>query len=307
MGERCGNANLVSLIPTLLLKEPYASRYEIGVDEAGLKSLTRVSRMLDDILNRVPDASAPYVGASAFTHKAGLHASGILKDPTTYEHVEPAIVGNARFVPMSNQAGQSNLRDRLAKAGIEVEPGDPALAAILTEVKEREDRGYAYDSAAASFELLARRVLGRMPRFFDVERYRVTVERRNNARGEEVTVSEAVVVARFGGERVMSVSESQDPVSHSDQGPVNALSRALAKDLGPYQACIDDMKLVDFRVRITSGGTEAVTRVLIDSEDGEGRRWSTVGVSANIVDASFQALQDAITWKLLRDGAPVAA
>ncbi len=307
LGERCGNANLVSLIPTLLLKEPYASRYEIGVSDAGLKSLTRVSRMLDDILNRVPDASAPYVGASAFTHKAGLHASGILKDPTTYEHVEPAIVGNARFVPMSNQAGQSNLRDRLAKAGIEVEPGDPALAAILTEVKEREDRGYAYDSAAASFELLARRVLGRMPRFFDVERYRVTVERRNNARGELVTVSEAVVVARFGAERVMSVSESQDPVTHSDQGPVNALSRALAKDLGPYQAYIDDMKLVDFRVRITSGGTEAVTRVLIDSEDGEGRRWSTVGVSANIVDASFQALQDAIAWKLLRDGAPVAA
>jgi len=307
LGERCGNANLVSLIPTLLLKEPYASRLEIGVSEAGLRSLTRVSRMLDDILNRVPDASAPYVGASAFTHKAGLHASGILKDPSTYEHVEPGIVGNARFVPMSNQAGQSNLRDRLAKAGIEVEPGDPALAAILTEVKEREDRGYAYDTAAASFELLARGVLGRMPRFFDVERYRVTVERRNNARGEEVTVSEAVVVARFGGERVMSVSESQDPVSHSDQGPVNALSRALAKDLGPYQRYIDDMKLVDFRVRITSGGTEAVTRVLIDSEDGEGRRWSTVGVSANIVDASFQALQDAITWKLLRDGAPVAA
>ena len=307
LGERCGNANLVSLIPTLLLKEPYASRYEIGVSEAGLKSLTRVSRMLDDILNRVPDASAPYVGASAFTHKAGLHASGILKDPTTYEHVEPGVVGNARFIPISNQAGQSNLRDRLAKAGIEVEPGDPALAAILTEVKEREDRGYAYDTAAASFELLARRTLGRMPRFFDVERYRVTVERRNNARGEEVTVSEAVVVARFGGERVMSVSESQDPISHSDQGPVNALSRALAKDLGPYQAYIDDMRLVDFRVRITSGGTEAVTRVLIDSEDGEGRRWSTVGVSANIVDASFQALQDAITWKLLRDGAPVAA
>jgi 2-isopropylmalate synthase len=145
-----------------------------------------------------------------------------------------------------------------------------------------------------------------MPDFFEVERYRVTVERRLNARGMMVTVSEAVVVARFGHERVMSVSESQDPVTHADQGPVNALSRALAKDLGPYQAYIDDMKLVDFRVRITSGGTEAVTRVLIDSEDGRGRRWSTVGVSANIVDASFQALQDAILWKLLRDGAPVA-
>ena len=145
-----------------------------------------------------------------------------------------------------------------------------------------------------------------MPRFFEVERYRVTVERRVNARGEMVTASEAVVVARFGAERVMSVSESHDPVSHADQGPVNALSRALGKDLGPYQEFIADMKLVDFRVRITSGGTEAVTRVLIESADGQGRRWSTVGVSANVVDASFQALQDAILWKLLRDGAPVA-
>jgi 2-isopropylmalate synthase len=306
LGERCGNANLISLIPTLLLKELYASRFEIGVTRCNLASLTRVSRLLDDILNRVPNAAAPYVGASAFTHKAGLHASAILKDPTTYEHVPPKVVGNARFIPMSNQAGQSNLRKRLAKAGIEVAEGDARLAAILTEVKEREDRGYAYDGAAASFEILARRMLGVMPEFFEVERYRVMVERRVNAKGRMVTVSEAVVVARFGTERVMSVSESQDPVTHADQGPVNALSRALAKDLGPYQAYIADMKLVDFRVRITSGGTEAVTRVLIDSEDGQGRRWSTVGVSANIVDASFQALQDAILWKLMSDGAPVA-
>jgi 2-isopropylmalate synthase len=305
LGERCGNANLVTLIPTLMLKQPYASRFEIGVSPDGLARLTRVSRLLDDILNRVPNAAAPYVGASAFTHKAGLHASAILKDPATYEHIEPGRVGNARFVPMSNQAGQSNLRDRLAKAGIEVDPADPRLPAILTEVKAREDRGYAYDSASASFELLAREMLGRMPRFFEVERYRVTVERRRNPDGAPVTVSEAVVVVRFGPERMMSVSESQDPVTHADQGPVNALSRALRKDLGPYQAFIDDMKLVDFRVRITSGGTEAVTRVLIDSEDGQGRRWSTVGVSANVVDASFQALQDAILWKLLRDGAPV--
>ena len=271
-----------------------------------LPGLTRVSRLLDDILNRVPDRAAPYVGASAFTHKAGLHASAILKDPTTYEHVPPEAVGNARVIPMSNQAGQSNLRERLAKAGIAVAAGDPRLAAILTEVKAREDRGFAYDGASASFEILARQALGLMPRFFEVERYRVTVERRVNGGGQMVTVSEAVVVARFGAERVMSVSESHDPVTHADQGPVNALSRALAKDLGPYQAYIADMKLVDFRVRITSGGTEAVTRVLIESADGQGRRWSTVGVSANIVDASFQALQDAILWKLLRDGAPVA-
>jgi 2-isopropylmalate synthase len=306
LGERCGNANLVTLIPTLLLKEPYASRFEIGVQRSALPDITRVSRLLDDILNRVPDRSAPYVGASAFTHKSGLHASAILKDPTTYEHVAPESVGNARVIPMSNQAGQSNLRERLAKAGIEVPAGDPRLAHILAEVKRREDRGFAYDGASASFEILAREELGLMPRFFDVERYRVSVERRRDDRGAPVTVSEAVVVARFGSERVMSVSESHDPLTHADQGPVNALSRALRKDLGPYQAYIEDMKLVDFRVRITSGGTEAVTRVLIESADGEGRRWSTVGVSANLVDASFQALQDSILWKLLRDGAPVA-
>ncbi len=297
LGERCGNANLTSLIPTLLLKEPYASRFEIGVSPCNLASLTRVSRMLDDVLNRVPNAAAPYVGASAFTHKAGLHASAILKDPATYEHVPPKVVGNARFIPMSGQAGLSNLRKRLAKAGIAAD--EAQLGPILTEVKAREDRGYAYDSASASFEVLARRMLGVMPAFFEVERYRVTVERR-----DDLTVSEAVVVVRFGGARVMSVSESRDRATGADQGPVNALSRALAKDLGPYQDYIADMRLVDFRVRITSGGTEAVTRVLIDSEDAQGRRWSTVGVSANIVDASFQALQDAILWKLLRDGAP---
>ena len=304
LGERCGNANLTSLIPTLLLKAPYAGRYRIGVAREALAGLTQVSRMLDEVLNRAPEAAAPYVGTSAFAHKAGLHASAILKDPTTYEHVPPEAVGNDRIIPMSNQAGLSNLRQRLTAAGIAVEPGDPRLAAILTEVKAREDRGFAYDGASASFDLLARGMLGQLPRFFEVERYRVTVERRTNARGDTITVSEAVVVARFGAERVMSVSESQDPVTHADQGPVNALSRALAKDLGPYQDYIADMRLVDFRVRITSGGTEAVTRVSIDSEDGRGRLWSTVGVSANVVDASFQALQDAIVWKLLADGAP---
>ncbi|MEO0911874.1 MAG: citramalate synthase [Pseudomonadota bacterium] len=301
LGERCGNANLVTLIPTLLLKEPYASQFEIGVDEAALKTLTQTSRMLDDILNRVPNAHAPYVGASAFTHKSGLHASAILKDPATYEHVPPEAVGNRRFIPMSNQAGQSNLRERLAEAGLEVERGDPRLAAILTDIKAREDKGYAYDSAAASFELIARRHLGQLPRFFEVERYKVTVERRTNAKGEMITLSEAMVKVAIGDETFMSVSESMDKEGN-DQGPVNALSRALAKDLGPYQKHIEDIDLVDFKVRITNGGTEAVTRVLIDSEDGQGRHWSTVGVSANIVDASFQALIDAITWKLIRDG-----
>ncbi|ETD91850.1 citramalate synthase [Rhodobacter capsulatus] len=305
LGERCGNANLTTLIPTLLLKEPYRSRYKTGVSEAKLTGITRLSRRLDDILNRVPLRSAAYVGASAFAHKAGLHASAILKDPSTYEHVAPETVGNTRLIPMSNQAGQSNLRARLAAMGIAVDPKDPRLAQILDEIKAREDRGYAYDGAQASFELVARRVLGLCPQFFEIKRYRVIVERRKNRYDQMVSVSEAVVVVKIGGDKMLSVSESMDAEGH-DRGPVNALSKALVKDLGPYTGCIEDMKLVDFRVRITQGGTEAVTRVIIDSEDGHGQRWSTVGVSPNIVDASFEALLDAIIWKLIRDGAQPA-
>ena len=301
LGERCGNANLTALIPTLVLKPPYATRFETGVTPAALQGLTQASRQLDEILNRVPLKQAGYVGASAFAHKAGLHASAILKDPSTYEHVDPATVGNARIVPMSNQAGQSNLRERLAGAGLEVAPGDPALARILEEVKSREEQGYTYDSAQASFELLARAALGRLPRFFEVKRYKVTVERRKNKYDRMVSLSEAVVVVKVDGVKKLSVSESMDE-SGSDRGPVNALARALAKDLGRYQSAIDDMRLVDFKVRITQGGTGAVTRVIIDSEDSAGRRWSTVGVSPNIVDASFEALLDAINWKLARDG-----
>ncbi len=305
LGERCGNANLTTLIPTLLLKEPFAGRFETRVTPAALQSLLKTSRMLDDILNRVPLRAAPYVGASAFAHKSGLHASAILKDPATYEHVDPALIGNARIIPMSNQAGQSNLRARLTAAGIVVDAKDARLGRILDVVKEREDQGYAYDGAQASFELVARRELGLLPLFFEVKRYRVTVERRKNKYDRMVSLSEAVVVVKIGERKMLSVSESMDETG-TDRGPVNALSKALAKDLGPYQTCIDDMKLVDFKVRITQGGTEAVTRVIIDSEDAQGRRWSTVGVSANIVDASFEALLDAINWKLIRDmGQPV--
>ncbi|NUB43224.1 citramalate synthase [Fertoebacter nigrum] len=300
LGERCGNANLTTLIPTLLLKQPYASRFTTGVTHEALAGLLRLSRSLDDILNRVPQRAAPYVGASAFAHKAGLHASAILKDPSTYEHIPPALVGNERIIPMSNQAGQSNLRARLAAAGIAVAPGDPRLGRILEVIKDREDQGYAYDGAQASFELLARRELDLCPTFFEVKRYRVTVERRKNKYNRMISLSEAVVVVKIGDQKMLSVSESMDAAG-TDRGPVNALAKALAKDLGPWQAVIDDMRLVDFKVRITQGGTEAVTRVIIDSEDRQGRRWSTVGVSPNIVDASFEALLDAINWKLIRD------
>ncbi|MFO7806150.1 MAG: citramalate synthase [Paracoccaceae bacterium] len=304
LGERCGNANLTTLIPTLLLKEPFASRFETGVTHEALKGLRKASRLLDDILNRLPAKQAAYVGASAFAHKAGLHASAIAKNPMTYEHIDPALVGNTRIVPMSNQAGQSNLRARLADAGLVVEKGDPALARILDRIKEKEAQGFSYDTAQASFELLAREELGRLPVFFEVKRYRVTVERRRNKRNQMISLSEAVVVTKVKGEKFLNVSDSIGP-DGSDQGPVNALSRALAKDLGPYQDYIADLQLVDFKVRITNGGTEAVTRVIIDSADAQGRAWSTVGVSANIVDASFDALVDAINWKLIRDGATV--
>jgi len=301
LGERCGNANLTTLIPTFLLKEPYRSTLDTGVSEAALGDLVKVSRMLDDILNRVPLRSSPYVGASAFAHKAGLHASAILKDPTTYEHIPPEIVGNARIVPMSNQAGQSNLRSRLADMGLDVST-KADLGRILDRIKEREAEGYSYDTAQASFELEARRELGLMPAFFEVERYRATVERRKDAKGRVIHLSEVTVVVNIAGERHLSVSEGI-MADGSDGGPVNALSKALVKDLGPYSDLISDMELVDFKVRITNGGTEARTRVIIDHEDTLGRRWSTVGVSSNIIDASFEALLDAVLWKLTRDGA----
>ena len=300
LGERCGNANLTALIPTLALKSDYCDRFETGISRIALKGMTRLSRRLDDILNRVPMRQASYVGASAFAHKSGLHANAILKDPSTYEHVDPELVGNERIIPMSNQAGASNLKKRLSDAGIDQNLNKGELEKILMLIKERESQGYSYDTAQASFELLARRTLGQLPEFFDVKRYKVTVERRKNKYNKMISLSEAVVVVKVDGQKKLSVSESLDEFG-SDRGPVNALAKALAKDLGQYQRFIDDMRLVDFKVRITQGGTEAVTRVVIDSEDSTGRRWATVGVSANIVDASFDALIDAMNWKILRD------
>ncbi|ABS62726.1 2-isopropylmalate synthase/homocitrate synthase family protein [Parvibaculum lavamentivorans DS-1] len=299
LGERCGNANIVSIVPTLLLKPLYADRFEIGVTHERLKSLVHVSRTLDEILNRAPNRYAPYVGESAFASKAGIHVSAILKDPTTYEHVPPESVGNKRRIAVSDQAGKSNILARLEEAGIAVDPQDRRISRLLDEVKEREFLGYSYDGAEASFELLARRILGTVPEFFDVESFRVLVERRYNAIGDLVTVSEATVKVVVDGEKFISVGEGN--------GPVNALDQALRKDLGKYSPYIEDLSLADFKVRILTSGTEAVTRVMIESMDRAGERWFTVGVSPNIVDASFQALTDSITYKLLRDNAPVPA
>lgn len=293
IGERCGNANLVSLLPTLLLKDEFSTRFELNVTHEKLKKITLISRTFDEIINKSQNRQAPYVGASAFATKAGIHASAIVKEPETYEHVPPEKVGNKRNVMVSDQAGKSNLLSELARMGIEVGKTDPRLDGLLQEIKEREAKGYSYEAAGASLEMLARSRLGTIDRYFEVESFRVAVERRFNALGEIVTYSEAVVKVKIDGEEYHSVAEGN--------GPVNALDIALRKDLGKYQDQIDDLELVDFKVRILNGGTEAVTRVLIESRDGEGNQWFTVGVSANIIDASFMALVDSVRYKLFRE------
>jgi 2-isopropylmalate synthase len=296
LGERCGNANLVSLIPTLKLKKEYANAFDIGISDAALKQLTHVSHALDERLNRAPDRHAPYVGGSAFATKAGIHASAIKKDPATYEHVKPETVGNRRKVLVSEQAGRSNVLSELERIGLKVNKDDPRIGRLLEIVKERENIGYAYEAADASFELLARRTLGTVPNYFDVTQFDVNVEQRNNAKGERVTVTMAVVKVRVGDDNMISAAEGN--------GPVNALDRALRKDLGKYQKYIDGLKLTDYRVRILNAGTEAVTRVLIESEDEAGEHWTTIGVSSNVIDASFQALMDSIVYKLVKSEAP---
>ncbi|HZY67629.1 MAG TPA: citramalate synthase, partial [Devosia sp.] len=239
LGERCGNANLVTIIPTLVLKPIFADRFDTGVGPEQLAELTRVSRAFDDLLNRASDRQAPYVGASAFATKAGIHASSIAKDPSTYEHVPPESVGNVRNIMVSQQAGKSNLLTALKRHGIALEKDDTRLERLLRTVKEREARGYSYDGAEASFLVLARQVLGTAPQFFEVESYRASVERRHNAKGEQVDVTEAVVKVLVDGERFMSVAEGN--------GPVNALDTALRKDLGKFSAEIADLELVDFK------------------------------------------------------------
>jgi 2-isopropylmalate synthase len=295
LGERCGNANLVSIIPTLKLKPQFSEKFEIGVSQEKLASLTHVSRVLDEMLNRAPNRHAPYVGASAFATKAGIHASAILKEPATYEHVAPDAVGNRRRLMVSDQGGKSNVLFELERIGIKVDKDDSRIAALLEEVKQREAVGYAYEAADASFELLARRMLGKVPNYFDVTQFDVNIEQRINAKGERVTVSMAVVKVRVDGKDLISAGEGN--------GPVNALDVALRKDIGKYQSYIEGLELTDYRVRILNGGTQAVTRVLIESQDETGERWTTVGVSPNIIDASFQALMDSIIYKLVKSGA----
>jgi 2-isopropylmalate synthase len=292
LGERCGNANLCALLPNLMLKEPFASQFETGVSQENLTQLTHVSRLLDEILNRAPDRYAAYVGASAFTHKGGLHVSAVAKDPQTYEHVRPEAVGNKRAMPVSAQSGRANVAANLTQDG-----GTPDLTRLLQDVKRREFEGYSYDDAAASFELLALRQQKKLPVYFTADRFSVTVESVRDQDGQLASRAHAVVELMVAGEKIRNTG--------SGNGPVNALDAALRMDLGKYSSYLADLRLVDYKVRILTSGTEAVTRVMVESADGKGNRWSTVGVSENIVDASFEALTDSMIYKLYRDGASV--
>ena len=296
LGERCGNANLVALIPSLMLKPFYAERFEIGIARDDLRHLTQLSRLLDELLNRAPDRHAAYVGDAAFAHKGGLHVSAVEKDPRTYEHVPPETVGNRRHILVSDQAGRSNILARLREAGFELDPRHPKVARLLEEVKEREFQGYAYDGAEASFELLARRAIETVPDYFRLQSFRVIDERRWNARGDLITLSEATIKLEVGGEALMTVAEGN--------GPVNALDTALRKALIPVFPELEPIRLTDYKVRILTpqDGTKAVTRVMIETSDASGGSWSTVGVSTNVIDASYNALHDSLTYKLWRSG-----
>lgn len=291
IGERCGNANLISIIPTLMLKMGYTT----GVSMEGLKGITKLSRQIDDRLGRAPNPHAAYVGSAAFAHKGGLHVSAMAKDTASYEHIQPETVGNARVILVSDKAGRANIIARLKELGLEKEAESEHIDELVKIVKERETEGYAYEGADASFELLARRYLSNVPHYFDLESFRVMDERRWNAKGELITLSEATIKLSVKGKRVLTVSEGN--------GPVNALDKALRKALSGRYPVLKDIKLTDYKVRILTPGaaTAAVTRVMIESRDGEGHVWNTIGVSPNVIDASFNALHDSITYRLLKE------
>ena len=297
LGERCGNANLMSLIPTLFLKKDFSEKFEINIKRENLQNLTQCSRLLDELLNRKPNKHLPYVGASAFSHKGGMHVSAVQKNPKTYEHVDPEEVGNSRNIVVSDQAGQSNIISRLKSIGIEIKKNDPKIKKLLEEVKDREFIGYSYDGADASFELLARRLMGEIPRYILINEYDVSVKKDNA--GEIISHAKANLVV--DGEKILCEGQGN--------GPVNALDNAIRKNvnkLAKYSEYLKDLKLVDYKVRILNTGTEAVTRVSIESTDSKGVNWFTIGVSPNIIDASFKALVDSLDYKLFKDKAPAS-
>jgi 2-isopropylmalate synthase len=295
LGERCGNANLISLIPTLVLKKSFSDNFEIKINNNKVKTLTECSRLLDEILNRKSNRRSAYVGPSAFAHKGGLHVSAVSKNPKTYEHIDPSLVGNVRNIIVSDQAGKSNIMLRLNKYGIKIDKNDPKVQTLLNEVKDREFVGYSYDGADASFELLARRLLGEIPKYLTISKYDVSVKKESKDK-----------INSFAKAHIL-VDGKEIVCEGSGNGPVNALDNAIRSNVdkvGKYSKYLKDLKLVDYKVRILNTGTNATTRVSIESTDKNGKSWFTIGVSPNIIEASFKALVDSLDYKLYKEKAP---
>lgn len=298
-GERAGNANLTTIVPTLQLK--LGARV---VSPEALAGLRRLSLAVDDLVNQRPDPRSPFVGESAFSHKAGAHVAGVRRNPSTFEHVPPESVGNERHVVLSELSGAANVLYRLKQTGaaIDASPGGTAVGdlsreeirRVVDELKSREAEGFSFESADASFRILARKALGAHKPFFELDGFRVFVEKRG---GDRECRSEATVKLRVGGHAELAVGEGG--------GPVDALDKALRSALTKFYPEISKVVLTDFRVRILDSkeATKAVTRVLIESTDGE-MRWGTVGVSENIIEAAWQALLDSVEYKLLVSGTP---
>ena len=269
LGERCGNANLMSLIPTFFLKNDFNEKFQLQIKPNNIKNLTQCSRLLDEILNRKPNKHLPYVGAAAFSHKGGLHVSAVQKDPKTYEHIDPEEVGNSRNIVISDQSGKSNIISRLRSIGIEIEESDPKIKKLLDEVKDREFIGYSYDGADASFELLARRIISKIPTYISIKEYDVSVKKDSSGK----IISSAKAELEVDGKKIVCTGEGN--------GPVNALDNAIRQNvdrLNKYSKYLKDLKLVDYKVRILNTGTEAITRVSIESTDSKGKNLSLIHI-----------------------------
>lgn len=286
IGERCGNANLCSIIPNIKLK--------LGKDcisDSQLKSIYSVSRFVNEIANLKSWSHQPYVGDSAFAHKGGIHVSAIQKNTLTYEHIQPALVGNHQRVLVSDQSGRSNLLYKAVEFGVDLSKDSPEIIQLLKQLKELENLGFQFEAAEASFELLMKRALGQSKSFFELEGYRVVIEHRE---GAKAPYSDATIRVKVNGNLQFTAAMGD--------GPVNALDMALRKALVQFYPTLEEVKLIDYKVRILNDrqGTAAKTRVLIESGD-EHHKWGTVGVSENIIEASWQALVDSIEYKLLKD------
>ena len=285
-GERCGNADLCSIIPSLILKMGKEC-----LDEGKLKTLRSASRYIYELANLTPNKHQAYVGNSAFAHKGGVHVSAIQRHPETYEHIRPELVGNRTRVLVSDLSGRSNILAKAEECGIELDSKDPVTLEILEDIKELENQGFQFEGAEASFELLMLKAMGKLKHYFTVTAYRVIDTLRES---DKSPVSEATIRVKVGG--------NDEHMAADGNGPVNALDIAMRKALISFYPQVGDVKLLDYKVRVlpTSQGTDSVIRVLVESGD-HNSRWSTVGVSSNVIDASYQALADALIYKLYKD------